>query len=81
MNFKSTIGLEVHFELKTKSKIFSPSPVSYGAEANTETNVIDWAMPGVLPRLNKDVYRLGIMVALATHSHVLPVTHFDRKNY
>ena len=47
MNFKSTIGLEVHFELKTKSKIFSPSPVSYGAEANTETNVIDWAMPGV----------------------------------
>ena len=55
MNFKSTIGLEVHFELKTKSKIFSPSPVTYGAEANTETNVIDWAMPGVLPRLNKDV--------------------------
>ena len=81
MNFKSTIGLEVHFELKTKSKIFSPSPVTYGAEANTETNVIDWAMPGVLPRLNKDVYRLGIMVALATHSHILPVTHFDRKNY
>ena len=81
MNFKSTIGLEVHFELKTKSKIFSPSPVSYGAPANTETNVIDWAMPGVLPKLNKDVYRLGIMVALATHSHILPTTHFDRKNY
>ena len=81
MNFKSTIGLEVHFELKTKSKIFSPSPVSYGAPVNTETNVIDWAMPGVLPKLNKDVYRLGIMVALATHSHILPTTHFDRKNY
>ena len=81
MNFKSTIGLEVHFELKTKSKIFSPSSVSYGAPVNTETNVIDWAMPGVLPKLNKDVYRLGIMVALATHSHILPTTHFDRKNY
>ncbi|WP_297816238.1 Asp-tRNA(Asn)/Glu-tRNA(Gln) amidotransferase subunit GatB [uncultured Lactobacillus sp.] len=81
MNFKSTIGLEVHFELKTKSKIFSPSPVTYGAEVNTATNVIDWAMPGVLPKLNKDVYRLGIMVALATHSHILPTTHFDRKNY
>ena len=49
MNFKSTIGLEVHFELKTKSKIFSPSPVTYGAEVNTATNVIDWGMPGVLP--------------------------------
>ncbi|WP_300955937.1 Asp-tRNA(Asn)/Glu-tRNA(Gln) amidotransferase subunit GatB, partial [Lactobacillus hominis] len=81
MNFKSTIGLEVHFELKTKSKIFSPSPVTYGAEVNTATNVIDWAMPGVLPKLNKDVYRLGIMVALATHAHILPTTHFDRKNY
>ena len=81
MNFKSTIGFEVHFELKTKSKIFSPSPVSYGAKPNTETNVIDWAMPGVLPYANKDVYRLGIMVALATHAHILPTTHFDRKNY
>ena len=81
MNFKSTIGFEVHFELKTKSKIFSPSPVSYGAQPNTETNVIDWGMPGVLPYVNKDVYRLGIMVALATHSHILPTTHFDRKNY
>lgn len=81
MNFKSTIGFEVHFELKTKSKIFSPSPVSYGAKPNTETNVIDWGMPGVLPYVNKDVYRLGIMVALATHSHILPTTHFDRKNY
>ena len=81
MNFKSTIGLEVHFELKTKSKIFSPSPVTYGAEQNTETNVIDWAMPGTLPMVNKNVYRLGIMVAIATHAHILPTTHFDRKNY
>ncbi|MCH3991002.1 MAG: Asp-tRNA(Asn)/Glu-tRNA(Gln) amidotransferase subunit GatB [Lactobacillus sp.] len=81
MNFKSTIGLEVHFELKTKSKIFSPSPVTYGADPNTATNVIDWGYPGVLPMVNKDVYRLGIMVALATHAHILPQTHFDRKNY
>lgn len=81
MNFKSTIGLEVHFELKTKSKIFSPSAVTYGAKSNTETNVIDWGYPGVLPMVNKNVYRLGIMVALATHAHILPRTHFDRKNY
>lgn len=81
MNFKSTIGLEVHFELKTKSKIFSPTPVTYGAEPNSETNVIDWGFPGVLPVLNKEVYRLGIMVAIATHAKISPVTHFDRKNY
>ena len=81
MNFKSTIGLEVHFELKTKSKIFSPSPVTYGAEPNSEANVIDWGYPGVLPKLNKEVSRLGLMVALATHSEITPVTHFDRKNY
>lgn len=81
MNFKSTIGLEVHFELKTKSKIFSPTPVTYGAEPNTETNVIDWGFPGVLPKLNKEVYRLGLMVAIATHAEISPVTHFDRKNY
>lgn len=81
MNFKSTIGLEVHFELKTKSKIFSPSPVTYGAKPNTETNVIDWGYPGTLPMVNREVYRLGLMVALATHSHVNRLTHFDRKNY
>ena len=81
MNFKSTIGLEVHFELKTKSKIFSPSPVTYGAEPNSEANVIDWGYPGVLPKLTKEVYRLGLMVAFATHSEITPVTHFDRKNY
>ncbi|MDO4912900.1 MAG: Asp-tRNA(Asn)/Glu-tRNA(Gln) amidotransferase subunit GatB [Lactobacillus sp.] len=81
MNFKSTIGFEVHFELKTKSKIFSPSPVTYGAEPNSEANVIDWGYPGVLPTVNKEVYRLGLMVALATHSEISMRTHFDRKNY
>ncbi len=45
MNFETTIGLEVHVELKTKSKMFSPAPVTYGQEPNTETNVIDWGFP------------------------------------
>jgi aspartyl-tRNA(Asn)/glutamyl-tRNA(Gln) amidotransferase subunit B len=81
MNFKTTIGLEVHVELKTKTKMFSPSPVTYGEVPNTAANVIDFGFPGVLPRVNKNAYRLGIMVALALHAKVTNETHFDRKNY
>ncbi|KRN27266.1 aspartyl glutamyl-tRNA amidotransferase subunit B [Lactobacillus selangorensis] len=81
MNFETTIGLEVHVELKTNSKMFSPAPVTYGAEPNTSTNVIDWGFPGVLPTVNQGAYGLGIMVALAFHAHVAHDTHFDRKNY
>ncbi|USS88502.1 Asp-tRNA(Asn)/Glu-tRNA(Gln) amidotransferase subunit GatB [Fructilactobacillus hinvesii] len=81
MNFETTIGLEVHVELKTKSKIFSPSPVSYGAEANENTNVIDWGYPGTLPRVNKQVIANGITAALALHADIEKHPHFDRKNY
>lgn len=81
MNFETTIGLEVHIELKTKSKMYSPSPVTYGADPNTATNVIDWGYPGVLPSANRGAYSLGIMVALALHADVTRFTHFDRKNY
>ncbi|GEL13437.1 aspartyl glutamyl-tRNA amidotransferase subunit B [Lapidilactobacillus concavus DSM 17758] len=81
MNFETTIGLEVHVELKTNTKMFSPSPVTYGAASNTSTNVIDFGFPGVLPTVNREAYRLGVMVALALHANVTKSTHFDRKNY
>lgn len=81
MNFETTIGLEVHIELKTNSKMYSPSPVNYGAEPNTNTNVIDWGYPGTLPTLNKGAYTLGMMVATALHADIARDTHFDRKNY
>ncbi|GAF41308.1 gatB protein [Agrilactobacillus composti DSM 18527 = JCM 14202] len=81
MNFETTIGLEVHVELKTKTKMFSPSPVEFGDEPNTNTNVIDFGFPGVLPKVNKQAYRYGIMVALALNANVTKDTHFDRKNY
>ena len=81
MNFETTIGLEVHVELKTNSKIFSPSPVNFGAAPNANTNVIDWGYPGVLPSINKGVVRDGIMAALALHAKVTKKMHFDRKNY
>ncbi|MFV0981295.1 Asp-tRNA(Asn)/Glu-tRNA(Gln) amidotransferase subunit GatB [Latilactobacillus sakei] len=81
MNFETTIGLEVHIELKTNSKMYSPSPVNYGAEPNTNTNVIDWGYPGTLPTLNKGAYTLGMMVATALYADIARDTHFDRKNY
>ena len=81
MNFETTIGLEVHVELKTKSKMYSPSPVAYGAESNVNTNVIDFGFPGTLPTVNKNGYRLGVMVALALNAEIEHHTHFDRKNY
>ncbi|CAI2683546.1 Asp-tRNA(Asn)/Glu-tRNA(Gln) amidotransferase subunit GatB [Apilactobacillus apinorum] len=81
MNFETTIGLEVHVELKTNSKIFSPSPVQYGVDPNLNTNVIDWGYPGVLPTTNKGVVKSGIMAALALHAEVEKHPHFDRKNY
>ncbi|PWF99938.1 Asp-tRNA(Asn)/Glu-tRNA(Gln) amidotransferase subunit GatB [Levilactobacillus bambusae] len=81
MNFVTTIGLEVHVELKTNSKIFSPSPVEFGDDPNANTNVIDWGYPGVLPTTNKGVVESGIMAALALHATVTPDEHFDRKNY
>ena len=52
MHFETVIGLEVHVELKTDSKMFSPSPAHFGAEPNSNTNVIDLAYPGVLPVVN-----------------------------
>lgn len=81
MNFETTIGLEVHVELKTNSKIFSPSPVNFGAAANENTNMLDWGYPGVLPTLNKGVVKAGIMAGLALHAEINPNMHFDRKNY
>lgn len=63
MNFETTIGLEVHVELKTKSKMARPAPETYGQEPNTETNEIDWGCSGVLPSKNRGAYQLGKMVA------------------
>lgn len=80
-NFETIIGLEVHVELKTKSKIFSPTPADFGADPNTNTNVIDWGYPGVLPVLNKEAVEFGIKAALALNCQISQHTHFDRKNY
>ncbi|MCC5895891.1 MAG: Asp-tRNA(Asn)/Glu-tRNA(Gln) amidotransferase subunit GatB [Alkalibacterium sp.] len=81
MNLETVIGLEVHVELKTESKMFSPSPAHFGAEPNTNTNVIDWGHPGVLPVVNKQAIEFGMKAALALNCKIATHTKFDRKNY
>ena len=81
MNFETTIGLEVHVELKTKSKMFSPSANEFGDTPNMNTNVIDWGYPGVLPSVNKGALEYGMCAALALNATIAKENHFDRKNY
>ncbi|OCA82921.1 Asp-tRNA(Asn)/Glu-tRNA(Gln) amidotransferase subunit GatB [Pseudobacillus wudalianchiensis] len=81
MNFETVIGLEVHVELKTESKIFSSAPAHFGAEPNTNTTVIDLAYPGVLPVLNKQAVEFAMKAAMALNCEINTETKFDRKNY
>lgn len=81
MNFETIIGLEVHVELNTNSKIFSPSSAHFGEDPNANTNIIDWSFPGVLPVMNKGVIDSGIKAALALNMDIHKSMHFDRKNY
>ena len=81
MDYKITIGVEVHCELKTPNKIFSPSISTYGSMANTNTNVIDLGYPGVLPQLNSDVLKYAIRACKVLNLNITRNMHFDRKNY
>ncbi|KOO41216.1 Asp-tRNA(Asn)/Glu-tRNA(Gln) amidotransferase subunit GatB [Priestia koreensis] len=81
MNLETIIGLEVHVELKTKSKIFSGSPTEFGADPNTQTSVIDLGYPGVLPVLNKQAVEFAMKAAMALNCEIATDTKFDRKNY
>ncbi|HIE8455280.1 TPA: Asp-tRNA(Asn)/Glu-tRNA(Gln) amidotransferase subunit GatB [Bacillus cereus] len=81
MNLETIIGLEVHVELKTNSKIFSASPTEFGAEPNIQTSVIDLGYPGVLPTLNKEAVNFAMKAAMALNCEIATETKFDRKNY
>lgn len=81
MNFETVIGLEVHVELKTDSKIFSTSPAHFGAEPNANTNEKDWAYPGVLPVANKKAMEYGMLASMALNCEIAEVMSFDRKSY
>ncbi|WP_373895324.1 Asp-tRNA(Asn)/Glu-tRNA(Gln) amidotransferase subunit GatB [Virgibacillus sp. CBA3643] len=81
MNFETVIGLEVHVELKTRSKIFSSSPNNFGAEPNTNVNPIDLGYPGTLPVINEEAVNFAMKAAMALNCEIAEHTKFDRKNY
>jgi aspartyl-tRNA(Asn)/glutamyl-tRNA(Gln) amidotransferase subunit B len=80
-NWEAVIGLEIHAQLATKSKIFSGSPTAYGAEPNTQASLIDLAYPGVLPVLNAEAVRMAVKFGLAIGARIARRSIFARKNY
>ncbi|MHB1213762.1 MAG: Asp-tRNA(Asn)/Glu-tRNA(Gln) amidotransferase subunit GatB [Thiobacillus sp.] len=81
MNWETVIGLEVHTQLATKSKIFSGSSTAFGAAPNTQASAVDIALPGVLPVLNRGAVECAIKFGLAIGATLNRVNVFDRKNY
>ncbi|MBS5111896.1 MAG: Asp-tRNA(Asn)/Glu-tRNA(Gln) amidotransferase subunit GatB [Coprobacillus cateniformis] len=81
MNFEQVIGLEVHCELKTHSKMFSAAPVTFGEDVNTMVNEVDLGMTGTMPVLNKRGVEFAIRVCHALHMEIDELLCFDRKNY
>ena len=81
MNFETVIGLEVHCELKTKSKMFSGAPVTFGEAPNTNANIVDLGMTGAMPVLNKSGVEFAIRVCSALNMEIDELVQFDRKNY
>ena len=81
MKWEVVIGLEVHTQLTTKSKIFSPASTAFGAAPNTQTAVVDIALPGALPVMNRAAVEKAIQFGLAIGANVKRRSVFDRKNY
>ena len=81
MNWETVIGLEIHVQLSTKSKIFSGASAVYGSEQNTNTSLVDLGYPGVLPVLNKEAVMMAIKFGLAIDASIAERSIFARKNY
>ena len=81
MPWQPVIGLEVHVQLKTRSKIFSSAPTQFGASPNSQANVVDLALPGILPVLNDEVVNMAIKFGLATQATINKRSIFARKHY
>ena len=81
MNLEPVIGLEIHVEMKTKSKMFSSSPVTFNAPHNSSVTPYDLAFPGTMPVVNKQAIINGIRMSHALHMEIDDTLYFDRKNY
>jgi aspartyl-tRNA(Asn)/glutamyl-tRNA(Gln) amidotransferase subunit B len=81
MEYEPVIGLEVHAQMLTKSKIFCSCTTAFGADPNTHTCPVCTGLPGSLPVLNRTVVEYTIRAALATHCEIAPYSLFARKNY
>ena len=81
MAWETVIGLEVHVQLSTRSKLFSGTSTAFGAEPNTQANIYDLAMPGTLPVLNGEALRMAARFGLAIGAEISRQSIFDRKNY
>jgi aspartyl-tRNA(Asn)/glutamyl-tRNA(Gln) amidotransferase subunit B len=81
MEWETVIGLEIHTQLKTKSKIFSGASTTYGAEPNTQVCAVDIALPGALPVMNRNAARMAVKFGLAIGAKINQTSVFDRKNY
>jgi aspartyl-tRNA(Asn)/glutamyl-tRNA(Gln) amidotransferase subunit B len=81
MQYIATIGLEVHAQLRTRSKMFCACPVEFGAAPNSHTCPTCLGLPGALPVMNAEALRLTVLTGLMLECEIAPVSHFDRKNY
>jgi len=81
MEWETVIGLEIHAQLATRSKIFSGSSTAYGAAPNAQANLVDLGYPGVLPVLNEAAVRMAVKFGLAINAEIAPRSVFARKNY
>ena len=81
MSWETVIGLEIHAQLSTKSKLFSGGSTKFGAESNTHVDLVDMGLPGVLPVANKEAFYKAIKFGLATGAQINQISSFDRKNY
>src|SRR6201993_3869102 len=81
MGWEAVIGLEIHAQLATRSKIFSGSATAYGAAPNSQANLVDLAYPGVLPVLNAEALRMAVKFGLAINAQIARRSIFARKNY
>jgi aspartyl-tRNA(Asn)/glutamyl-tRNA(Gln) amidotransferase subunit B len=81
MSYITTIGLEVHVQLKTRSKMFCGCPVEFGADPNTHTCPVCLGLPGALPVMNHEALRMTVLTGLMLGCDVAPICKFDRKNY